>query len=375
MSRQPTWDMALALQADMFHAVKAVGGLDVQLVYFRGAGECRASKWVSDPDALARADDARHLPRRLHADRQGAEARAQRRPAKRRQRARLRRRLHGGGASTICAGAPASWRCWACRCSCSRRARTPAPRRAFREIARLTKGAYCRFDAGSAAQLRELLSAVAVYAAGGRKALAGAAPGAARRAPAAAAARSREARRIPCSTCCSGLAPCCCSCSPCAPSRWPIRPCWRASCASAPAWPRWRAPASCVLRGMVGYAMSLAALGYLAAVGRRRTAVGLSGPRAEVGRADLARRHRSPRDGARSRQRRDARPRAEGLLRRPRAREPDAGGAGASLAGLPLRRSAVGAAGRGLSRPRSIRPGARTWRAPRASTARSGRHA
>jgi hypothetical protein len=42
---------------------------------------------------------------------------------------------------------------------------------AFREIARLTGGAYCRFDAGSAAQLRELLSAVAVYAAGGRKAL------------------------------------------------------------------------------------------------------------------------------------------------------------------------------------------------------------
>jgi hypothetical protein len=42
---------------------------------------------------------------------------------------------------------------------------------AFREIARLSKGAYCRFDAGSAAQLRELLSAVAVYAAGGRRAL------------------------------------------------------------------------------------------------------------------------------------------------------------------------------------------------------------
>src|SRR4029453_12393821 len=53
MSRQPTWDMALALQADMFHAVSAVGGLEGQLVYFRGAGECRASKWVSDPDALA----------------------------------------------------------------------------------------------------------------------------------------------------------------------------------------------------------------------------------------------------------------------------------------------------------------------------------
>lgn len=42
----------------------------------------------------------------------------------------------------------------------------------FREIARLTHGAYCAFDAGSAQQLRELLSAVAVYAAGGRRALA-----------------------------------------------------------------------------------------------------------------------------------------------------------------------------------------------------------
>ena len=38
----------------MFHTVKEVGGLDVQLVYFRGFAETRASKWVSDPDALAR---------------------------------------------------------------------------------------------------------------------------------------------------------------------------------------------------------------------------------------------------------------------------------------------------------------------------------
>ena len=47
-----------------------------------------------------------------------------------------------------------------------------AAQSAFREIARLTKGAWCRFDRGSAKQLRELLTAVAVYAAGGRKALA-----------------------------------------------------------------------------------------------------------------------------------------------------------------------------------------------------------
>ena len=47
----------------------------------------------------------------------------------------------------------------------------PGAERAFREIARLTKGAYCRFDSGSAQQLRDLLAAVAVYAAGGHKAL------------------------------------------------------------------------------------------------------------------------------------------------------------------------------------------------------------
>ena len=54
MSRQPTWDLALGQQADMFRAVKEIGGLDVQLVYFRGFGETRASKWVGDPEALAR---------------------------------------------------------------------------------------------------------------------------------------------------------------------------------------------------------------------------------------------------------------------------------------------------------------------------------
>jgi hypothetical protein len=43
---------------------------------------------------------------------------------------------------------------------------------AFREIARLTRGAYCRFDTGAAHELGELLRAVAAYAAGGLKALA-----------------------------------------------------------------------------------------------------------------------------------------------------------------------------------------------------------
>src|SRR5690242_11858477 len=54
MSRQPTWDTACTLQADMFREAAAIGGLDVQLVYYRGLGECRASQWVSEPEALGR---------------------------------------------------------------------------------------------------------------------------------------------------------------------------------------------------------------------------------------------------------------------------------------------------------------------------------
>jgi len=39
--------------------------------------------------------------------------------------------------------------------------------RAFREIARLTGGAWCRFDRNAPSELRDLLGAVAAYAAGG----------------------------------------------------------------------------------------------------------------------------------------------------------------------------------------------------------------
>jgi len=42
---------------------------------------------------------------------------------------------------------------------------------AFEQIANLSGGVYCRFGSGSAAGLRSLLTGVAVYAAGGRKAL------------------------------------------------------------------------------------------------------------------------------------------------------------------------------------------------------------
>src|SRR5262245_19450869 len=52
-SRRPTWDMACQLQAQMFEEVKTIGGLSVQLVFYRGLHECRASKWISRPEHLS----------------------------------------------------------------------------------------------------------------------------------------------------------------------------------------------------------------------------------------------------------------------------------------------------------------------------------
>lgn len=170
MSRQPTWDMALGLQADMFKAVKEIGGLDVQLVFFRGSGECRASKWVSDPDALARLMTTvscrggyTQIRKVLSHARQEAEKK------------KVNALVYVGDCmeeniDDLC-GRAGELALLGVPVFLFQEGYDANAERAFREIARLTRGAYCRFDAGSAAQLRELLSAVAVYAAGGRAAL------------------------------------------------------------------------------------------------------------------------------------------------------------------------------------------------------------
>ncbi len=170
MSRQPTWDMALALQSEMFHAVKAIGGLDVQLVFFRGAGECRASKWVADPDALARlmttvrcAGGFTQIGKVLtHARREATER-------------RISAVVYVGDCmeeqvDDLC-GRAGELGLLGVPMFLFQEGNDRQAEQAFREIARLTKGAYCRFDAGSASQLKDLLTAVAVYASGGRKAL------------------------------------------------------------------------------------------------------------------------------------------------------------------------------------------------------------
>ena len=170
MSRQPTWDMALQVQAEMFKAVKAVGGLDVQLVFFRGFDECRASRWVSDATELARLMTAVQCRGGFTQIR-----RVLKHAAAEAQRGKVSTLVYVGDAMEEnvdeLAGIAGQLGILSIPVFLFQEGYDGRAQAAFAEIARLTRGATCRFGPGSAAQLRELLEAVAVYAAGGRKAL------------------------------------------------------------------------------------------------------------------------------------------------------------------------------------------------------------
>lgn len=169
-SREPTWDRACRIQGEMFLVARSLGGLDVQLVWYRGLGEFEASPWVSDAQALAtrmtevfcRAGETQIARVLRHALDE---------TARRRVNAVVfigdcveesvdllvslagRLGLKGTPVFVFHEGAD------------------PVARRCFEEIARLTGGACCPFDGASADLLRDLLAAVAAFAAGGRAAL------------------------------------------------------------------------------------------------------------------------------------------------------------------------------------------------------------
>jgi hypothetical protein len=170
MSRQPTWDMACALQADMFREAAALGSLDIRLVYYRGFNECRATGWISDSAQLAKLMskiDCRggntQIGKVLSEARREATASG------------VRAVVFVGDAmeervDDLCAKA-GELGLLKVPVFMFQEGHDLVAEQAFREIARLTGGAWCRFDPGAAAQLRELLRAAAAYAAGGRQAL------------------------------------------------------------------------------------------------------------------------------------------------------------------------------------------------------------
>ena len=160
-SREPTWDRACHLQGQMFEATAELGGLEVQLVFYRGFGECKASSWVSDP---------RELGRRMTSVRcmggQTQILKVLRHAIAETERRRVSALVFVGDCmeepvDALCheagrlgvLGVPAFM---------FHEGGDPVASTAFQQIAKLTGGAYCRFDTGSAQQLKELLSAVAV---------------------------------------------------------------------------------------------------------------------------------------------------------------------------------------------------------------------
>jgi hypothetical protein len=171
MSRQPLWDTACKLQADMFRETAAIGGLDVQLVYFRGLAECRASRWVSDARQLAALMEKIDC-RGGHTQIGKVLAHTRRETEQRKVQALV---LVGDAMEEpiddLCAAA-GQLGLLGVPVFVFQEGHDPVAEPAFREIARLSRGAYCRFDLSAAHELAELLRAVAAYAAGGMKALA-----------------------------------------------------------------------------------------------------------------------------------------------------------------------------------------------------------
>lgn len=169
-SRQPSWDRACTIQGDMFSETGSIGGLAVQMVFYRGYRECKASKWTTNAEALARIMGAVSC--------MGGQTQVERvltHALKEHRKAKVDALVFVGDCfeediDAVCHhagelgvnGVPAF---------VFQEGHDPVGMRAFKEIARLTGGAYCPFDAGSAKQLGDLLAAVAVYATGGRQAM------------------------------------------------------------------------------------------------------------------------------------------------------------------------------------------------------------
>ncbi|WP_259780583.1 VWA domain-containing protein [Aestuariispira ectoiniformans] len=169
-SRQPLWDHACHIQADMFQETQTIGGLEVQLVYYRGYKECKASKWQMDGKGLSRLmTSVSCLGGHTQIDRVLAHCLNQTRKEK------VDAVIFVGDAfeeeiDDVCAKA-GELGMMGVPVFLFQEGLNPVAERAFRQIAKLTGGAWCSFDMNSAKQLRDLLAAVAVYAAGGRQAM------------------------------------------------------------------------------------------------------------------------------------------------------------------------------------------------------------
>jgi|TARA_B100000315_G_scaffold84698_1_gene77588 Mg-chelatase subunit ChlD len=169
-SREPMWDVACDIQADMFSETASLGRLSVQLIYYRGFGEVKYGPFTENSSALlrdmvgvyclgGRTQIGRILNHALtaHSER------------------RVSALVFIGDAceediEELCHTA-GEMGMRNLPVFIFHEGEDVVARRAFQQIAQISGGAYCQFDSGSAKTLRDLLGAVAVYAVGGHRAL------------------------------------------------------------------------------------------------------------------------------------------------------------------------------------------------------------
>jgi hypothetical protein len=169
-SREPTWDRACHIQAQMFEQTAALGGLAIQLCYYRGYREFNASDWLTrSADLHRRMTAVRCLGGHTQISKVLRHAIGETRQKK------VNALVFVGDCmeealDPLCQLA-GELGIHNVPVFLFHEGHDPTAASAFKQIAKLTNGAYCPFDTGSAQQLRDLLNAVAVYAAGGRRAL------------------------------------------------------------------------------------------------------------------------------------------------------------------------------------------------------------
>ena len=169
-SREPCWDIACQLQAEMFTETAKLGQLLVQLCYYQGFGEFHTTNWTNNAQQLQDIMTAVRC--------KAGETQIQRifehtltQSKKNKVNAlvfigdcmeELADKLYAQAGQLALRAIPVF---------IFHEGYEPMAERTFRQIAQITKGAYCRFDQSSAEHLRALLKAVAIYAVGGLSAL------------------------------------------------------------------------------------------------------------------------------------------------------------------------------------------------------------
>ena len=169
-SREETWDVARQLQTEMFLSARSLGGLNLQLCYFRGFAEFFTSRWENNADQITR------IMARMNCEAGATQIeRVLAHTIDENQTRKIKCLVYIGDAMEenvdVLSNLAGKLGLLNIPVFMFQERGDPGTKKAFMECARLSGGAYSQFDQASASHLKELLKAVAVYAAGGYKAL------------------------------------------------------------------------------------------------------------------------------------------------------------------------------------------------------------